>query len=187
MNRTYGHSTSHLPASRSLPLIIGIGSPHGNDQIGWKVIEQLTSQANSCWLGEFRKAAVPHDLLDWLAAERPVHIVDALASDANAPLRLTIAYDAQGSLQASFQDEEDIERNCVFPHLQSNSTHHFDLLSVLQLANALGNLPTQLVLWAIPTGQTNYESSSQARPDPRSVEYMVDICLQRILRELGRS
>ena len=187
MNRALEHSSAHLPDSRSLPLIIGIGSPHGNDQVGWEVIEQLTSHADSCRLGEFRKAAVPHDLLDWIVAERTVHIVDALASDASEPLRLTIAHDSHGSLQASFRDEEDIEHYCAFPRLQSNSTHHFDLLSVLQLAHALGNLPKQLVLWAVPIGQANCGSSSRPRPEQRSVEYLVRGGLQRIRRELGLS
>lgn len=186
MNRALKGSSAHLPSVRSLPLIIGIGSPHGNDQVGWEVIEQLTSQADSCRLGEFRKAAVPHDVLDWLAAERAVHIVDALASEANEPLRLTIAHDLQGSLQACFQDEKGIQRNCAFPNVQSNSTHQFDLLSVLQLADALGNLPPQLVLWAIPIGQTNGSLSSPARAEQRSVENVAKVCLQRIRHELER-
>lgn len=185
MNRSLDHRSARLPDSHPVPLVIGIGSPHGNDQVGWEVIEQLTAQADNRCLGEFRKAAVPHDVLDWLVAERSVHIVDALVSEADEPIRLTIAPDPHGSLQASFRDADDIEHNCAFPNLPSNSSHHFDLLSVLQLAHALGKLPNQLVLWAIPIGQATDDWNSQAFHQHRVADNLVKVCLQRIRGELG--
>ncbi len=132
------------------PLVIGIGSPHGDDRAGWEVVERLSALDLSCSPHRLRKAAVPHDALDWFDPQTPTHVVDAIASQSDRLLRFELARDSQGDLQTLLTDQDEGPRSVAFPALRSHSTHQFDLRSVLELAAALNTLPQCIVLWAIP-------------------------------------
>ncbi len=179
-------SISTLPQN-ALPLVIGIGSSHGDDCVGWEVVDRLILQPDSKRLGVFRKAAVPHDILDWFDCGRTTHIVDAIISNADQPLRLTVAHNLQGDLIASFMDESGVERTCGFPRLQSNSTHQFDLLSVLQLSHALGTMPAELVLWALPICLSKIEVDYQPTRVRLANKHAVLQGVRRITQELSHA
>ncbi len=64
--------------SPSATLVVGIGSPHGDDQAGWRVIDLLAqSMPGHCQLC---RAKVPHELLDGLGDVQRMHVVDACAT-----------------------------------------------------------------------------------------------------------
>ncbi len=56
-------------------IVIGIGSPHGDDRAGWEVIDRLHDVVPQRIV--LRKASVPHDLLDWLDVTTETHLIDA--------------------------------------------------------------------------------------------------------------
>lgn len=160
-------------------LVVGIGSSHGDDMAGWEVVDRLlddrlsaaTSQlkADDASIGdrrplalrdssqvELRKASVPHDLLDWLEADRVTHLVDASVDPHAAVRRFAVRREGE-ALQFVFtspwEPEQDQMQRCDLDlsQLRSNSTHRIGLPEVLQLASELGRLPQQLTLWTVST------------------------------------
>jgi Ni,Fe-hydrogenase maturation factor len=184
MTQSNPHSSLTAPIDKLLPVVIGVGSPNFEDCIGWEVIDHLNSLPNLESRGVLHKAAVPHDALDWLDAARTTHIVDASLSDAAGPLRLTITRDLRGELQGTMTDNQGLERHCEFPRLQSNSTHQFDLLSVLRLADALGRLPRRLILWAIPIRLPAPDAICPSTLQHPQFELLLTQCVQQIALEL---
>lgn len=168
--------------SCDLCLVIGIGSPHGDDRAGWEVIERLEELD----LEQFekpillRKAAVPHDLFDWLHRDTQTHIIDACRSTAANVQRHEIDQDDSGGLHlTSAASKTSTNIGAAFEILQSGSSHQFDLLSTLQLAAALGNLPPRIILWTIPMVTPAKRDGLSAA----TLGHVVD-CAARIRREL---
>lgn len=57
------------------PLVIGVGSPHGDDQAGWLVVGELQKRG---WdMTEARQISQPIDLLDCLPTDRRLLLCDA--------------------------------------------------------------------------------------------------------------
>ena len=140
------------PLATSLPtLVVGIGSPHGDDQAGWEVIKQLSDRL----VGDFtfRKASVPHDILDWLHSELNLHIVDASLDSEPGVRRHAIRQQPDPSVQINqLQPLSADFAEMTFPDVRSSSSHQLDLLSVLKLASTLGKLPNQFILWTVSMG-----------------------------------
>ena len=175
------------PSAFQRVLIVGIGSPHGEDRAGWNVIEQVAELLSPCAGIELRQAVVPHDILDWLKPDTTTHMVDASLLDSSSAVhhsrveRLEITGDSQNPLQVALIDAcspSTIE--VAFSTLRSNSTHQLDLLSVLELAAALNRLPPRLVLWTIPINPTTQEHELSST----TAEHVV-ACAQCIVEELS--
>ena len=60
----------------TIPLVVGLGSFHGDDQAGWLVIDSLWALGYP--VRSARKATHPADLLDDLPAGRPLTVCDAV-------------------------------------------------------------------------------------------------------------
>ncbi len=172
--------------------VVGIGSFHGDDRAGWEVIDRLSMRLSGLSHVALRKAAVPHDVLDWLNPQLRLHLVDACAADVPGVQRLEVLGTNAGHTfcgQASSEDGDatqgqawklnDFQLLRRLATLRSRSTHQFDLLSTLELASAIGSLPTRFTLWtiAIDSAQQNAELGNAARN--RVVQ-----CVERIEREL---
>lgn len=133
-------------------MIVGIGSPHGDDQIGWLAAESLM-QYRSEVDAVIKIAKTPSDLLDWLESDDP------------KPGRLVICDATSGAgrigeirvWQWPCSDLED---------LAMSGTHNLSLYSILKLADQLDRLPAEVVIWTIEgrLSQANSEMS------PRVVE-----------------
>lgn len=124
-------------------LVVGLGSPHGDDQLGWLVVDRVADRLNrlaedspqvmmlrSAW--QFRRALVPADLLDWLPGPRRLVLIDACAGlSLDEPWRKldSTAWESLATRAAT--------------------GHLIGLPSVLKLANQLGQLPHDIELWAI--------------------------------------
>lgn len=112
------------------PFLIGIGSPYGDDQVGWKVI-QLVRERGLPLQGQC--CAVPATtLLPLLQQQDNVILIDAVVG--NAPL---------GSVQhwVGIQAISSVQ--------QAISSHGFDLATLLSLAQRLDMLPSQVQLYGI--------------------------------------
>ena len=102
-------------------LIVGIGSPHGADQIGWSVVEQLQKRRRV--LAECRNVVKPVDLLDLLGDFEELIVIDAVQG-------------MSGDLVERWTWPSDQIKDAL-----SSGTHGFGLIQVLELAQELRLLP----------------------------------------------
>lgn len=114
------------------PLVVGIGSPHGDDQAGWLLIERLAKEVDQAYL---RKASVPHNLIDWTDGCDALHIVDACDSGRHV-------------MRIELSDETHLDQIDKLMH--GHSSHHFGISQVIELGRLLEKLPRRIVVWAIP-------------------------------------
>jgi hydrogenase maturation protease len=115
-------------------VIAGFGSPHGDDQVGWRVIELLC-----------QRPALParcvamsdaSQLIDQLDGCRKLSIVDACRTG-----------DGVGSLtRLTWPDPRIAERH-------SHSTHGIGVCGALWLAERLGRLPHDVEVFGIEVGE----------------------------------
>lgn len=111
-------------------LIVGIGSPTGNDRLGWDVSQFLAGQLPSPWT--IRQARVPTDLLDWLEGCERLHLVDACP----------VVQEVGRVHRLEWPDPRILQSRTA-------TSHDYDVPQVLRLAERLGQLPEQVVVWAI--------------------------------------
>lgn len=118
--------------STSRILLVGLGSPHGDDQIGWRVAEELRRRQSE---REARVAPTPAALLDWLDGLDCLELCDALRGE------------TPGRLHHWEWPTPQLGR------LRSSGSHAFGVTAVLELAQKLGTLPTKVHLWGIEATQ----------------------------------
>lgn len=148
-------------------LILGIGSPHGDDRAGWAAIDLLSELLPKPT--SLRKAIVPHEILDWLEPDVQTHVIDAACSGEPSVGRYEF-----------FCNGTDLQSTHVsMPALRSQTTHQLDLMSTLQLAAVLQRLPRQFVLWTIPVLSVNRNAELQSVTCS-----LVEDCVLRIRSEL---
>jgi hydrogenase maturation protease len=116
-------------------LIVGVGSPHGDDQIGWQIVERLRADRRAGW--SVRTVRNPSELLACLGdnVERLV-ICDACYGS-----------DATGKLQVWRWPTSELQ------FARASGSHDFDLTSVLDLAGELGLLPPSVTICGIQAKQ----------------------------------
>ncbi len=115
-----------MSASR---LFVGIGSPHGDDRVGWEIARRLSRRKSSSLV--VRSACTPAELLDWLEEIDILDICDAVAS--NEP----------GSLLCWSWPAAEIER------APFRGTHDMTLQAALMLAAELKRLPRCTRIWGV--------------------------------------
>lgn len=112
-------------------LIVGIGSPHGDDQAGWQVAERLASQLDQAE-ADVRAVASPIQLLDWLDDVRRLIVCDACQGLGRVGEVRRWHWPAAELQEASW-----------------SGTHDFALPAVLQLAKRLQRLPLNVAIWSV--------------------------------------
>lgn len=122
-------------------LVAGVGSAHGDDALGWLVIDGLLSHASSPLFASIQltKLQTPLDLLG---------VIDRASETSDQAFRVCILIDAclglpRGSLQ-----------RWKWPDLPSDvspttSTHRLGLVSALELAESLEVLPEQTWVYGV--------------------------------------
>jgi Ni,Fe-hydrogenase maturation factor len=194
------------PETSTQILIVGIGSPHGDDSAGWHVVEQLrhhlgtgvesglqtesTSRFQPSRAAprsiQLRQAMVPHDLIDWLSDCTALYIIDSCDSKESpaVPSRFEIVLDPSSlpprlRLRARHVLGSKTSAFLMAPRLRSAGSHQLDLLTVLELAACLRLLPSKVSLWTIP--------GACFRPDEsmsEACELAIAICAKQIGEEL---
>jgi hydrogenase maturation protease len=156
------------PAGQTL--VVGIGSPHGDDQAGWLLIDRLAAGHQPAF--QLRKANVPHDMIDWMHTCLSLHIADACDSHGEIQ-RIQLA----GTDQTTPQDAPWPQ---IVTQTRSRTSHQLGIGSVIQLADSLGILPQEVVLWTIPGSRFSPQDTiSDACAE------QIRLCADRIQRDLG--
>ena len=116
--------------------VIALGSSHGDDQAAWIAAARLRDRVAS----NVRVVAVsePTRLLDHLAGCSKLIVVDACCGES----------DAGSVVRFEWPNERVVA-------LRSSSSHHVGLTEVLQLADALGKIPPQVLVYAIQIQSTH--------------------------------
>lgn len=118
-----------MTPSRSV--FVGIGSSHGDDQVGWRIAQQLASKVGSAIA--VRQAAGPAQLLDWLDGVERLAICDACCSSDGAA----------GTLLRWSWPSAELSSTRFF------GSHDVTLPAVLELAQQLGRLPPSVTVWGV--------------------------------------
>jgi len=138
-------------------LILGIGSPFADDQLGWEVAKLIRECSKD--YPEIQAQALDRPgpaLLERIAGQPHVVLIDAMKSGA-----------APGSVRQLTLDELDYLHAPV-------STHNFSLAETLKLGEKLGMLPTHLDIFGIEMGLP-----------PQSRQEQTEKAARRILAALG--
>lgn len=107
--------------TRQRPLVLGLGSPHGDDQAGWLVVHALHHRG---WSDREAKClAHPIDLLDLLPDSRPIVLCDAAGGRDSTGLLRRWNWPGQG-----------------LPSRKPTGSHTLPLAGVLELARELNVL-----------------------------------------------
>lgn len=140
-------------------LILGVGSHHGDDCIGWRVIEELRrlgiEERSLCQL------AIPMQILDRIGEASEIHIVDAARGLA----------DDESYRRLSFDSTQTAE---------SLGTHGIGIHEALQFAQSLGQSVDHVVIW-LGHGES---FAPMAPPSPRA-EHSIRACAEAIAAELA--
>ena len=137
-------------------LIVGIGSAHGEDQVGWLVAEEvrrLLFQVPADPRVDVRIAKSPLDLLNWLD------------ECGNNPFDGLLICDACRGPEGSGSVRRWIWPTDELKHFRFSGTHDFGLAATLTLADQLGRLPPVVAIWGIPIDQRQTDSR-QSQPPP---------------------
>ncbi len=113
--------------------VVGVGSPHGDDRVGWRLVEDLAESAGPGV--EAVAVAQPLGLLDHLDGCSALIVVDACRAGR-----------APGSVVVLTWPEDRPEFE------GSGSTHGLDLAMALEMAVVLGRLPPSVLLFAVEAG-----------------------------------
>ena len=140
-------------------VIIGLGSWHGDDRVGWRLVE---------WLCERREPTVPA-----FALEEPTRIIDYLDDCEHLVIVDACLSGAEPGtiLRLTWPDPR-------FDQLRSDSSHSFGLGASLRLAERLRKLPRRVVVFAVEVGQCH-----SMRELSVEVERALPKLKQRVLRE----
>jgi hydrogenase maturation protease len=147
----------------STRLAVGIGSHHGDDQVGWRIAEELQRHAPADI--SVRLARAPADLLDWLPVGSLVLCDGCQGSGPTGCVRGWSWPDAPPSRD-----------------LQWSGTHQFGLVEVLVLAETLRLLPPRVAIWTVEVA-----SVVPAAPLSAQVAAAVPVVVAAMRHELRHS
>ena len=136
-------SVTRCTARANGSLFVGIGSPHGDDRLGWEVADRLSQNADLRGEFSFRQASIPTDLLDWLDGVACLHFCDACRTSSPPGALHRWEWDR------SHLTPQDRTLPAFSAGLRSAGTHAWGLMDVLSLANELARLPERVTIWGI--------------------------------------
>ena len=146
-------------------VIVGLGSPFGDDRVGWHVAEAVRSSRRLQNLAGHRIQVEcldrpGPDLLQHFAAADHVILIDAVRSGAPTGRIWELSVDQLADVSVA-----------------PSSSHAFGLAHTLALAKALGELPRSLLLFGVEAGSTSGAAGLSLRVAsaiPRLVARIID-------------
>jgi hydrogenase maturation protease len=131
--------------------VVGVGSPHGDDAVGWLLAEELRQRDPTA--ADVVALRSPTELLGRLSGCRKLILVDACSGGQPA-----------GTIRRLTWPDSAIAA------LSSPSSHGLGVGTVLALAEALGELPPEVVVYAVEMndclpGQTASDMVRRALPE----------------------
>jgi hydrogenase maturation protease len=121
-------------------LLVGLGSPHGNDCIGLRIAEGVARLMSAD--ADLFVATTPAALFDRIRSAERLVVFDACLSGASP-----------GTLHRWKWPTEQLERTRFV------GSHDLSLPSVLALAEQLGGLPTETFIWGVAVEMADPGSS----------------------------
>jgi len=140
-------------------LMVGLGSAMGHDQLGWWAAAAVKDKA-PCGV-EVRRAAAAADVLDWMGDCKRLHVCDACVGT-GVPGRV-------------------VRWRWPSPELLAvhwSGTHDWSLPAALKLAEQLGRLPAEVVVWGIEIGTPGGSELRAATLDRAVVTAAERICAE---------
>lgn len=114
------------------PLIVGLGSHHGDDQAGWLVLDRLRERGYPAT--RLARLQHPADLLDVIDAESSVMICDAC-----------VGGDSPGTIRSLCWPTDKMV------YQRPAGSHDLSLADVMELGQRLGSLPERVQIWTVQT------------------------------------
>ena len=148
-----------------MSLIVGLGSPHGDDQLGWLAIDRLRSRLPSGVVAQRARHGV--ELLEHLEGHDSAIVIDTAMPTGNP-----------GAIRLFDWPSPELAGSTLW------STHGLGLIDALRLAEALGRLPRLVRIYTIEAMDTSPGISLSP-----NVARQLDALLERILVDsasLGR-
>jgi hydrogenase maturation protease len=149
---------------KSETLVVGIGSSHGDDQLGWHVAEQLAAVLDRSDV-TVRRALSPADILGWLDNAERLIVCDA-CQNLGAPGRVH---------HWRWPDEQ-------LSQLRFAGSHDLGISAALSLADRLGLLPADTSIWC-----AEGSAFGIGRPMSPAVQAAVAELVECIQNELTRT
>ena len=143
-------------------VVIGIGSAHGEDAVGWRVVERL------------RESEIPD--VQWIVARNPLEILDRCDGVASLYLVDGCVGPKVGRLHRMTWPDLQIEQE------RWRTSHGTDLAGVLRLGTELEMLPPSITLWAIECEGSSIEGSWSD-----ALQRGIEIAVEEIARALHLS
>jgi hydrogenase maturation protease len=122
--------------------VIGIGSPHGDDQIGWRLIEELADLESTDL--SLCSVPTPIDMLERLGGCDVLIVVDAC--DVGKPPGSVVVREWPALLESEGHA----------------SSHGLGVDSVLRLAENLGRLPRRVILFGVQKSRSEHPGDLSA-------------------------
>jgi hydrogenase maturation protease len=129
--KTAAQRDERATTAKFATLVVGVGSAHGDDQFGWLVAKHLASSSADGG-AVVRSARSPAELLDWLEGFERLIVCDACQG-----------LGSPGAIHS--WSWPDVPRRA----LRTAGTHDLGLAAVLELAQQLGLLPAETLLWCV--------------------------------------
>jgi hydrogenase maturation protease len=142
-------------------LIAGLGSPHGDDQVGWAVIDRIRPGLPVGMSAH--KLSSPLDLLDRMAGCDRLIVIDASAPSGQPGSVRRFLWPCPGLADSAFI-----------------STHGVGLVAALRLAERLGDLPQRVTIFAIEAG-----AIGPALPLTAAARHGLEVVAEAIGQELA--
>ncbi|MGV6815900.1 MAG: hydrogenase maturation protease [Thiotrichales bacterium] len=142
--------------------IIGIGSPYGDDRLGWLTVDEIERESGQA-LRCIKLDRPGPMLLRHFAGLDDVVLIDAINDDGNCPVK---------QLQIDELPLAEVR----------NSTHSFELSQTLALGQSLGLLPERLRLFGVP--MSRLPASSQLEVETEQLEIRAHEAAVAIAKQL---
>jgi hydrogenase maturation protease len=144
-------------------LLVGLGSPHGNDQIGWLVAGRVARRRPAKVV--VRLARSPADLCDWTDGFQRLVVCDACRGNGQPGTVYRLRWPWDEELPLGWPD-----------------THRMPLGAVLELLSALSRLPPMVAVWGIEIGPDAAEPADAA---PSWLAATAQQVAERLIEELS--
>jgi hydrogenase maturation protease len=142
-------------------LIIGVGSPFGDDQLGWQVVNAVEEQLSAHGLIS--------EGLKLICADRPgLHLLELMREAESVILIDAVKTNALAGTIHCFQTEDLTSSQLV------HSSHAVGVSEALQLGEALGMLPDSIIIYGIEIGTVGFDGTT-SKPIQDAVARLADI------------
>jgi hydrogenase maturation protease len=141
----------------SRTLLVGIGSRHGDDSVGWRIARHVAAAMDERLV--VRCARSPAELLDWLEGVDALHLCDGFVHGKTV-----------GAIRCWDWPTPEIEQ-VVF-----RGSHDLSLPSALALAQQLGLLPRRVRIWGVAIAGARGSQADSAAVSAAVGEIAYRIC-----------